>query len=75
MNKIPDGLTLAELVECVSREIRYRERVYPAWVARERMTKQFADDQIRKMKGVRDVLAQLAGEEAPVQPSLFGGRS
>jgi hypothetical protein len=66
---LPEGLTPDALLRCVDREIRMRERVYPGWVGRGKMTKENADREIAAMKGIRTVLEQALGGE---QGKLFG---
>lgn len=46
------------------REVKYRERVYPRWVAAQKMTQAFADQQIAVMRAI-------AEDYAP-GPDLFG---
>jgi hypothetical protein len=72
--EIPDGYDLPELVACVTREIAFRERVYPEQVARGRMRQAHATEQIKKMVAVRSVLMQLAAEVPAKQAALFGGK-
>jgi hypothetical protein len=66
---LPDGFTRDDLLKCVDREIRLRERVYPRWVEQARMTAGHAQGELSGMRAVRAVLAQLPAPE-PVQRSL-----
>lgn len=55
-------IPLAERIACVEREIKMRERVYPRWVAAEKMTQQKADAELAAM---RAVLATLKAMDVP----------
>jgi hypothetical protein len=60
------------LIECVEREIRMRERVYPAWVARGKMSKERADREIALMREVLGFLHAHAPKPVPpAQGSLL----
>lgn len=48
--------TIDEQIECVKREIRMRERVYPKWVETRKMLAATAEAELARM---RDVLATL----------------
>ena len=48
--------TIHGQIECVKREIRMREKVYPRWVKNGRMTAQKARDEIESMQAVLDTL-------------------
>ena len=41
-------------LECVERELRYRRRVYPRWIAEERISPHFAQEQIRIMEQIAE---------------------
>jgi len=58
---LPVIVTLAAQIECVEREIKLRERVYPRWISEGRMTPGKAD---AELAGMRAVLATVreAGE-------------
>lgn len=49
-----------EQIKCVEREISMRQRVYPRWVANEKMTQAKADYEIRVMKEVLATLENAA---------------
>lgn len=51
-------IPLAAQIECVEREIKLRERVYPRWIVGARITQDKADREIATM---RAVLATLKG--------------
>jgi hypothetical protein len=70
---IPDGYSRAQLLDCLDREIRLRERAYPRWVERGKMTAPKALEEVLLMRAVRATIAQLPAPPA-VQPELFGGR-
>lgn len=55
--------TLADQIEAVDREIRYRKRVYDRRVDSGKMTRQLADRQIALMEAVRSTLAQVDAKE------------
>jgi len=48
--------TLNELVLCVEREIRLRERVYPRRVREHRMSQDAAERELELMRAVKDRL-------------------
>lgn len=52
-------VTLTEQMKVVKREIDYRRRLYPRWVAEKRMTQQEADYQIEAMEYVYNSLNAL----------------
>lgn len=62
-----------EMLACVEREIRMRERVYPEWVKLGRMSARKAEHELATMRAVREVIAALPVEPPP-QASLFGDR-
>lgn len=47
-----------QLVACVDREIAFRARVYPRWVATKKLTQTAADEQMTLMRAVRDRLVE-----------------
>ena len=55
--KQPD---INEQIQCVRREIRMRERVYPGWVDMKRMTQAKADRELETMRAVEKSLVELA---------------
>lgn len=66
--------THVDLVACVEREIRMRQRAYPLWVARGRMTQAKADAELALMREVLAFLHEHAPTPVPpAQSSLFGG--
>lgn len=57
---------------CVRREISMRKRVYPRWVATQKMTQEEADRQILVMEAVLATLEGLRAEaRAKTSPELF----
>lgn len=50
---------LGEQVACIERELRYRQRVYPDWVARGRMTAAKSREELRRMEAVLETLKQI----------------
>jgi hypothetical protein len=62
------------LIECVEREIRLRQRAYPHWVARGRMSQAKADAEISLMQEVLAFLHAHAPKPVPpAQGEMFGG--
>ena len=60
---MPDQVSLQEQIQCVAREIGYRERVYPRWVnlkPKAKMSAETADYQLRAMRAVLVTLQALA---------------
>lgn len=47
-----------QLVACVDREIAFRRRVYPRWVAAGKLTQAAADEQMALMQAVRQRLLE-----------------
>lgn len=58
--KTPADVPIEEQLACVEREIRMRERVYTRWVGTGRMSPETCDDEIVKMRAVRDTIARIA---------------
>lgn len=56
----PAAISLADQVAAVNREIGMRERVYPTWVEKGRMTERKAAQEIAAMKAVAATLAKIA---------------
>lgn len=56
---IPDGFTREDLLACIDRELRYRERVFPRRVERGQMTIAESTRELAKMRAVRKLLEQL----------------
>lgn len=50
---------------CIERELKMRRRVYPRWVADNRMSQQKADEEVATMEAI------LADYQ---EPDLFGGK-
>jgi len=57
--KIP----FAHQLDCAEREVKYRERCYPRWVAEGKMSKATADAQLAAMKAIVETLRPLAESE------------
>lgn len=55
-------------IACVKREIGMRERVYPTWVDRHRMSKEQADREITAMRDVLRTLETVKAELAKPDP-------
>lgn len=55
--------SLAEQIKCVKRELAMRERVYPLWVARDKMKLDKAEFEIECMRAVLATLEALPKEQ------------
>jgi len=51
-----------EMVECVRREVKMRERVYPRWISAGKMTQKKADFEIDTMRHVLEHLQDYLKE-------------
>lgn len=49
----PSDVTLQDMIDCVTREIGFRRRVYPRWVAAGKLAREKADLEIKRMEAVR----------------------
>ena len=56
-------VSLEVQLACVRREISMRERVYPRWVATEKMTQKKADEEIAAMRAVLETLLELQARD------------
>ena len=57
------------LLGCIDRELRMRERLYPKWVARGRMSQSKADEELRLLREVRDIVDEVKlAEQAELFP-------
>lgn len=52
-------VTLQDQIDCVTREIGFRERLFPRWVRDNKLTQKTADLEIARMKAVRETLVNL----------------
>lgn len=50
-----------DMITCAKREVTLRKRVYPRWVAQERMSQRKADDEIAFMEAILEHLLKAAG--------------
>ena len=66
--------TLAERIKCVERELNYRTRLYPRWVANGKLGKVEADYELECMQAVLHTLRHLEGPE-PEQAELIDAES
>ncbi len=57
----PRFVTLDRQIRAVEREIDQRRETYPRRVSDQRMSQQFADEEIAVMEAVRDTLRGLRG--------------
>ena len=51
-----NDITLDQMIACVEREIGMRERVYPRWVEQKKLLQTTADQELARMRAVRDFL-------------------
>lgn len=56
-------MSMGELLKCVDREIGFRVRVYPRWVANQKMTQAVADLELRRLRAVRARLVRADAEQ------------
>jgi hypothetical protein len=49
--------------QCIERELNYRRRVYPRWIAEKRISEDFAREQIRIMEEIADEYRKLETAE------------
>ncbi len=61
----PRSPDLDQQIECVSREIGMRARVYGGWVRAGRMSQAKADHEIAAMQAVLTTLQSLKSKETP----------
>lgn len=52
-------ISLEEQIECVDRELRLREAHYPRWVEQKKLTQKTANEELNRMKAVRQTLVGL----------------
>ena len=52
-------IPLIDQIDCVKREIAMRERVYPNWVDRRRMSQEQAERELTRMRAVLQTLEAL----------------
>ena len=55
--------TAADKKKAIERELTYRRRVYPRWIADGRMTQKLADQQIDIFEAIRDDYAKAETAE------------
>jgi hypothetical protein len=56
-------VTYEDKLACANRELAMRQRVYPDWIARRKMTREKADHEIAVMQAIADDYAILARDE------------
>lgn len=52
-------ISLEEQIECIDRELRLREAHYPRWVEQKKLTLKTANEELNRMKAVRQTLVGL----------------
>lgn len=55
------AVSLAEQIACVERELRFRARVYPRWVAGRKLLQATADLEMARMRAVLETLIEQIG--------------
>jgi hypothetical protein len=54
-------VSMDDMIGCAKRELLMRKRVYPRWVADDRMTQEKADKEIAFMAAILEHLLKVAG--------------
>ena len=54
---------LEEQIACVKRELSFRARIYPRWVADKKLLQATADHEMARMQAVLATLERLCDEE------------
>lgn len=62
-NLSPGVIPIEKQIQCVARELAMRRRLYPRWVAQQRMKETEAQREIERMEAVLHTLQELAGRE------------
>ena len=57
-----NAITIEQMTACVEREIGMRERVYPRWVKQKKLLQTTADQELARMRAVRDLLLNVQAE-------------
>ena len=70
MTTDPRSVTLAEQIECVTRELGYRRHVYERRVANGKMTPALSERELSRMTAVLYTLQRIAGEPGTPQPNV-----
>ena len=60
--EIRKPVTIQEMCACITREIKYRERVYARLIDQNKMTREKADKEIRNMRAVEKYLDIVCSE-------------
>lgn len=64
------AVSLSDQITCIEREIGMRERVYPAWIDKKKMTPDKAASEIEGMRAVLKTLKSLQRFEAPIRATI-----
>ena len=56
------NITITDMIACIEREIGMRERVYPRWVEQKKLLQATADQELARMRAVRDLLLNVQAE-------------
>jgi hypothetical protein len=60
-------MALKDQILCVKSEVERRKRIYPGLISAGKMTKCYADFQIKQMKGVYRSLVQIQDIQGPLE--------
>lgn len=71
---MPDQpVTFGMMRDCARRELSYRKRVYPRWVAAGKLSQVDADTELRRMKAIADYFTDLLQQQPGAQLGLLPG--
>jgi len=59
MSEAPGGISLDDQIACVDRELGFRRKTYPRFVAKQQLIQKTADLELARMEAVRGTLAAL----------------
>lgn len=64
-----EHVTLPQMIECVDRELGFRQRVYPRWInaAKPKITPKKAEEELARMRAVRARLVRSVALEAVIE--------
>ena len=65
--------SIEEQIACVKREVALRERLYPRWVAMQKMTQAKADTELAAMKAALATLERVSVASREAELRLAGG--
>lgn len=70
----PGGISLDDQIACVDRELGFRRKTYPRFVAKQQLIQKTADLELARMEAVRGTLAALrrAGPHLEATLNMLG---